>query len=151
MIENLENNLAYTVRRGWEMPSQSWWRQLVHCQKQLWESRSWRDVMTKANLLRSKVCWRTIEEMKFEFELKFDRFWQKDGKINLNKIGLLLCHSHIELRLRLRLIPRLRLIWGWGWVEVEVEIEVEVEMMLNWSLVEVEFRLSWVGVELRLN
>ena len=40
--------------------------------------------MIKANLLRSKVFWRTIEEMKFEFEFKFDRCWQKDEKINLN-------------------------------------------------------------------
>ena len=34
-----------------------------------------------------------------------------------NKIGLLLCQSHIELRLRLRL--SWGWYWGWGWSEVE--------------------------------
>ena len=72
------------VKSLWKCNLKKWWRQLVHCQKHLWERRSWRDVMIKANLLRSKVFWRTIEEMKFEFEFKFDRCRQKDGKINLN-------------------------------------------------------------------
>ena len=38
----------------------------------------------------------------------------------INKIGLLLCHSHIELRLG----------WGWGWDEVESK--------LSWNRVEVD-------------
>ena len=47
-----------------------------------------------------------------------------------NKIGLLLCHSHIELRLWLRLS------WGWGWNEVE--------MRFSGGLVDIALRLSWV-------
>ena len=51
------------------------------------------------------------------FDIKFDwKNWhffelatllKTFAKTNLNKIGLLLCHSHIESRLRLR--------WGWYW------------------------------------
>ena len=55
-------------------------------------------------------------------------------KQELNKIGLLLGHSHIEARLSLRL--------SWGWFEDEVEVR------LSQSLVEIELRLSWVGVEI---
>ena len=63
------------------------------------------------------------------------------GRIQVfHKIGVLLCHSHSRLRLSWDWD------WVWGWVKVEVEIEVEVEMMLNWCLVVVEFRLSWVEV-----
>jgi len=57
-----------------------------------------------------------------------------------NKIGLLLCHSHIELRLKLRFIFRLRLILGLRWSEVE--------MRLSRSLVEIELRLNWVGTDI---
>ena len=49
----------------------------------------------------------------------------------INKIGLLLCHSHIELRLG----------WGWGWDEVESK--------LSWNRVEVD--LSWGWDKLTLN
>ena len=38
--------------------------------------------------------------------------------------------------------------WGWGWVEVDIEAEVDVEMRLSRSLVEIELRLSWVGLRL---
>ena len=54
---------------------------------------------------------------------------------SLNKIGLLLCHSHIELRLRF--------IWTWDWSEIE--------MRLSGSLVEIELRLSWSWDKLTLN
>ena len=36
--------------------------------------------------------------------------------------------------------------WGYGWVGVD--IEAEVEMRLSQSLVEIKFRLSWVGVDI---
>ena len=61
----------------------------------------------------------------------------------LNKIGLLLCHSHIRLRLKLTM----RLIWGCGWDEGKIEVEI----IWKWSTIEVEFRLSFVEVEFRLN
>ena len=46
----------------------------------------------------------------------------------------------VKVEVELRLILRLRLIWCWGWSEVE--------MSLSGSLVEIELRLSWVGVEI---
>ena len=61
------------------------------------------------------------------------------GMHRINKIGLILCHSHIKLRLRFRLswdwYWGLRLIWGCHWNEVE--------MRSSRSLVEIELRLSW--------
>ena len=36
----------------------------------------------------------------------------------------------------------------WVDVKVEVDIEAEVDMRLSQSLVEIELRLSWVGVEI---
>ena len=60
------------------------------------------------------------------FNIKIQHLSNLNNAINFNnKIGLLLCHSHIELRLLLRLS------WGWGW------FEPEVEMKLRWDLVEV--------------
>ena len=55
---------------------------------------------------------------------------------NFNKIGLLLCHSHIKLRLSWDL--------SWGWFELEVEVRP------NWGWGEVKMRSSWnlVAVEL---
>ena len=52
-----------------------------------------------------------------------------------DKIGLLLCHSHIELRLWLRL--------NWGWYWGWDLFEHEVEMKSSRSLVEIEFSWSW--------
>ena len=48
--------------------------------------------------------------------------------------------------------------WGKGWVEVDIKAEVDLNLRLKWgwdeiemrlsrSLVEIELRLSWVGVE----
>ena len=51
-------------------------------------------------------------------------------KAHRDKIGLLLCHSHIELRLRLRL--SWGWYWGWGWFEAKVLVR------LSRSWVEVE-------------
>ena len=45
-----------------------------------------------------------------------------------------------KVEVELRLMLRLRLIWGCHWNEVE--------MRSNRSLVEIELRLSWVGVEI---
>ena len=58
-----------------------------------------------------------------------------------NKIGLLLCHSHIELRLWLRLS------WGWGWLEPEVDWNLR----LKWGWDEVEWKFSWNWVEVELS
>ena len=44
----------------------------------------------------------------------------------------------VEVMVEVKL--RLRLIWTWGWNKVE--------MRLSGSLVEIELRLSWVGVEI---
>ena len=79
------------------------------------------------------------------FRIEYIKYWHKQKNVIgwisfycINKIGLLLCHSHIKLRLRLRL--SWGWYWGWGWNEID--------MRLSRSLVEIELRLSWVGVEI---
>ena len=58
----------------------------------------------------------------------------------INKIGLLLCHSHVELRLKLMLI------WVWGWSKAELRLRLR--MRLIWGQVEILLELTWFGVEL---
>ena len=48
-----------------------------------------------------------------------------------NKIGLLLCHSHIEVRLWLRLS------WGWDWGWFEAKVEMRLIWGWSWNMVEV--------------
>ena len=55
--------------------------------------------------------------------------------LDVHKIGLLLCNSHIELRLRLRL--SWGWYWHWGW------FEAKIEMSLSWSLFEIELSCGW--------
>ena len=74
---------------------------------------------------------------KLSLPFQFSRHLMHEVQVTLNffmnKIVLLLCHSHIELILRFRL----RLNWGL----------VEVEMRLSWSLLEIELKLSWGWAE----
>ena len=68
-----------------------------------------------------------------------------------NKIGLLLCHSHIELRLWLRLswlILRLRLLWTWGWNQVEMRLSRSL-VDLSWGWVEISWH--WINEEIGLS
>ena len=61
-----------------------------------------------------------------------------DCRYYANKIGLLLCHSHVELRLKLRLI------WVWGWSKAELRLRLR----LIWGQFEILLELTWFGVEL---
>ena len=69
----------------------------------------------------------------------------------LTKIGLILCHSHIALRLRLGLTGGWNWSWGWFVTKVEVRLRWKFRLRLRWGWVEAELKLSWIGVELRLN
>ena len=144
---------------------------LIHFCKSLWEisisihmtklSPSWDDYNLKMiqpptypdwyegdrvmQCLRNNIEYMNMNRpKKISFTIPNPESSRNRAKKPLNKIGLLLCHSHIELRLRLRLswdwYWGLRLIWGCHWNEVE--------MRSSRSLVEIELRLSWVGVEL---
>ena len=63
-------------------------------------------------------------------------------KMIRNKIGLLLCHSHIELKLSWGWN------WGWGWFETEVlvrmgQILVEIELSWGWDKLTLNKGRNW--------
>ena len=61
----------------------------------------------------------------------------------INKIGLLLCHSHVELRLKLMLIW----VWGWSKAELRLRLRLKLKFCCSW----LDLGLSWVGFELGLS